>query len=90
MWQEGETQQIDLNKYETTAFTLMHKTLDKFRQNVMEDPSVKAYLLQNEPVGSAPGSTSDESWMDTPLNNGIREITVSDVGRLLPYSVGNF
>lgn len=42
----------------------------------MEDPSVMAYLIQNEPVGS--GSTSDESWMDTPLNNGIREITVSD------------
>ena len=45
----------------------------------MEDPSVKAYLIQNEPVGPPSGSTSDESWMDTPLNNGIREITVSDV-----------
>ena len=75
-------QQIDLNhKYETTDFAFMSKTLIKFRKNVMEDPSVKAYLIQNEPVGPSSGSTSDESWMDTPLNNGIREITVSDIYR---------
>ena len=42
----------------------------------MEDPSVKAKLIQNDPLESASGSNSDESWMDTPLNNGIREITV--------------
>ena len=42
----------------------------------MEDPGVKAYRMQNDPAGSASGSASDESWMDTPLNNGIREITV--------------
>ena len=42
----------------------------------MEDPSVKAKLMQNDPLDSASGSASDETWMDTPLNNGIREITV--------------
>ena len=43
----------------------------------MDDPSVKAYLIQNDPLDSSSGAISDESWMDTPLNNGIREITVS-------------
>jgi hypothetical protein len=42
----------------------------------MEDPSVKAKLIQNDPLESASASNYDESWMDTPLNNGIREITV--------------
>ena len=38
---------------------------------------MKAYLIQNDPLDSSSGAISDESWMDTPLNNGIREITVS-------------
>ena len=42
----------------------------------MEDPGVKAYRMQNDPLGSASNLASEESWMDTPLNNGIREITV--------------
>lgn len=42
----------------------------------MEDPSVKAKLIQNDPLESASASNYDESWMDTPLNNGIREITI--------------
>ena len=43
----------------------------------MGDPSVKAYSIENGSLDPSATSYSDESWMDTPLNNGIREITVS-------------
>ena len=43
----------------------------------MGDPSVKAYSMENDSLDPGSGSYADESWMDTPLNNGIREITVS-------------
>lgn len=42
----------------------------------MGDPSVKAYSMENDSLDPGSGSYADESWMDTPLNNGIREITI--------------
>jgi len=42
----------------------------------MGDPSVKAYSIENGSLDPSATSYSDESWMDTPLNNGIREITI--------------
>merc|ERR1712226_947948 len=42
----------------------------------MGDPSVKAYSMENDSLDPGAGAISDESWMDTPLNNGIREITI--------------
>ena len=45
----------------------------------MGDPSVKAYSMENDSLDPGTGAISDESWMDTPLNNGIREITVSPI-----------
>merc|ERR1712223_1824515 len=42
----------------------------------MGDPSVKAYSMENDSLDPGSGSYADESWMDTLLNNGIREITI--------------
>ena len=43
----------------------------------MGDPNVKASSMENDSLDPSSSSYADESWMDTPLNNGIREITVS-------------
>jgi len=42
----------------------------------MGDPNVKAYSMENDSLDPSSSSYADESWMDTPLNNGIREITI--------------
>ena len=42
----------------------------------MDTPSTQANLLHHEALSQSSGSVADESWMDTPLNNGIREITI--------------